>query len=46
MTAVSPEQAPAQKRQSERTRILEERPVNLDGFVQAYLLAKAAGSVL
>ncbi|MGK2866493.1 MAG: propanediol/glycerol family dehydratase large subunit [Mycobacterium sp.] len=36
MTAVSPEQAPAQKRQSERTRILEERPVNLDGFVQEW----------
>ena len=37
MTAVTPQPASIpEKRQSERTRVLEERPVNLDGFVQEW----------
>lgn len=37
MTAVSPQHsAVGQRRQSERTKVLEERPVNLDGFVEEW----------
>lgn len=37
MTAVSPQQSTAgRRRQSERTKVLEDRPVNLDGFVEEW----------